>query len=140
MGWRWPSQNTFGMWTELYWTRSSRTKFGVSIHVSRLAGDTLDITCNFLYCDHQGQKRLFDHPVYTRLWFPITVKNNRSKCWDVMPRMLKIGTHFSEKHVASNFSVKNTGSQFLRSTDKYIPDHTSTHPKRIIWCFSDCAS
>jgi len=24
--WRWPSQNTFGMWTVLYWTRSSRTR------------------------------------------------------------------------------------------------------------------
>jgi hypothetical protein len=26
MIWRWPIQNTFGMWTMLYWTRSSRTK------------------------------------------------------------------------------------------------------------------
>jgi hypothetical protein len=53
MSWRWPSQNTFGMWTVLYWTRSSRTHFGVSINVWRLAGDTLNITCNFLYCNHQ---------------------------------------------------------------------------------------
>jgi hypothetical protein len=53
MIWRWPSQNTFGMWTVLYWTRFSRTQFGVSIHVWRLAGDTLKITCNFLYCNHQ---------------------------------------------------------------------------------------
>jgi hypothetical protein len=37
----------------LYWTRSSRTQFGVSINVWRLAGDTLNITCNFLYCNHQ---------------------------------------------------------------------------------------
>ena len=51
--WRWPSQNTFGMWTALYWTRSSRTQFGVSLNVWRLAGDTLNITCNFLYCNHQ---------------------------------------------------------------------------------------
>ena len=50
---RWPSQNTFGMWTVLYWTRSSRTQFGVSINVWRPAGDTLNITCNFLYCNHQ---------------------------------------------------------------------------------------
>jgi hypothetical protein len=35
---RWPSQNTFGMWTVLYWTRSSRILFGVSINVCRLAG------------------------------------------------------------------------------------------------------
>jgi len=52
MIWRWPSQNTFGMWTMLYWTRSSRTQFGVSINVWRLAVDTINITCNFLYCNH----------------------------------------------------------------------------------------
>jgi hypothetical protein len=51
--WRCPSQNTFGMWTVLYWTRSSRTQFGVSINVWRLAGDTLSVACNFLYCIHQ---------------------------------------------------------------------------------------
>jgi hypothetical protein len=62
MIWRWPSQNTFGMWTVLYWKRSSRTQFGVSINVLRLAGDTLNITCNFLYCNHQVH-RLFDNSV-----------------------------------------------------------------------------
>jgi hypothetical protein len=41
------------MWTVLYWTRSSRTQFGVSINVWRLAGDSLNITCNFLYCNRQ---------------------------------------------------------------------------------------
>jgi hypothetical protein len=51
--WRWPSQNTFGMWTVLYWTRSSRTQFGVSINVWRLAGNTLNIACNFLHCNYQ---------------------------------------------------------------------------------------
>jgi hypothetical protein len=53
MIWRWPSQNTFGMWTVLYWIQPSRTEFGVSINVWRLAGDTLNVTCNFLYCNHQ---------------------------------------------------------------------------------------
>ena len=53
MSWRWPSQNTFGMWTVLYWTRSSRTQFGVSTIGWRLEGDILNITCNFLYCNHQ---------------------------------------------------------------------------------------
>ena len=48
----------FGMWTVLYWTRSSRTQFGVSTfhgapNVRRLAEDTLNITWNFLYCNHQ---------------------------------------------------------------------------------------
>jgi hypothetical protein len=53
MIWGWPSQNTLGTWTVLYWTRSSRTQFGLSISVWRLAEDTLNITCNFLYCNHQ---------------------------------------------------------------------------------------
>jgi len=30
-----------------------RKQFGVSINVWRLAGGTLNITCNFLYCNHQ---------------------------------------------------------------------------------------
>ena len=50
---RYFKQNTFGIWTVHYWTRSSRTQFGVTINVWRLAGDTLNITCNFLYCNHQ---------------------------------------------------------------------------------------
>jgi hypothetical protein len=50
---RWPSQNTFGMWTVPYWRQSSRTQFGVAINVWKLAGDTLNITCNFLYCNYQ---------------------------------------------------------------------------------------
>jgi hypothetical protein len=53
MCWRWPSQNTFRMCSVLYWTRSSRTQFDVSINVGRVAGETLNITCNFLYCYHQ---------------------------------------------------------------------------------------
>jgi len=56
MSWRWLSQKTFRMWTVLYWTRSSRTHFCVSINVWRLSGDTLNITCNFLYCNHQVQR------------------------------------------------------------------------------------
>jgi hypothetical protein len=53
MIWRWPSQNTFGMRTVLYWTVSAGTQCGVSINVWRVVGDTLNITCNFLYCNHQ---------------------------------------------------------------------------------------
>jgi hypothetical protein len=41
------------LWTVLYWIQSSRTRFGVSINVWRLAGDTLNITCNILYCNHK---------------------------------------------------------------------------------------
>jgi hypothetical protein len=53
MIWRWTPQNTFGMWIMLYWTRSSRTQFSVSIDVWRLLGHTWNITRNFLYCNHQ---------------------------------------------------------------------------------------
>jgi len=49
---RWPSHDTFGMWTVL-WTGSLGTQFDVSINVWRLAGDTLNITCDFPYCNHQ---------------------------------------------------------------------------------------
>jgi hypothetical protein len=56
MIWRWQSQNTFVMWTVLYWTRSSRTQLGMSINLWRLVGDTLNITRNFLYCNHQVHK------------------------------------------------------------------------------------
>jgi hypothetical protein len=45
-----------------YTEQSSRTRFGESINVWRLARDTLNITCNSLYCNHQVH-RLFDHPV-----------------------------------------------------------------------------
>jgi hypothetical protein len=53
MSLRCPSQNTFGMWSVPYWTRSLRTQFDVSINVWRLAEESLNITCNFLYCNHQ---------------------------------------------------------------------------------------
>jgi hypothetical protein len=36
----------------------------VSINVWRLAGGTLNITCNFLYCNHQVHEEVFYHPVY----------------------------------------------------------------------------
>jgi len=62
--WRWPSQSTFVMWTVLYWTRSSRTHFSVSINVWRLAGDTLNITCNFLYCNHQVYRDFLITPYF----------------------------------------------------------------------------
>ena len=54
-----PSQNTLGMWSVLYSTRSWRTQFGLSIYVWRIAGDTLNITSNFLYCNHQVQRHFY---------------------------------------------------------------------------------
>ena len=58
------------MWTVLYRTRSSNTQFGVSINVWRLAGNTLNITCNFLYCNHQVHRNLNTlYFIYTRIAF-----------------------------------------------------------------------
>jgi hypothetical protein len=62
-------QNTFGMWTVLYRTRSSRTQFGVSINVWRMAGDTLNTTCNFLHCNHQVHRDfLITLYIYVEFW------------------------------------------------------------------------
>jgi hypothetical protein len=61
------------MRTVLYWTRSSRTQFGVSKNVWRLAGDTSNITYNFLYCNRQVHRdflitlyNIIGPPSYTR--------------------------------------------------------------------------
>ena len=55
----------------LYRTRSSKTQFGVSINVWRLAANTLNITCNFLYCNHQVHRDLLItlYFIYTRITF-----------------------------------------------------------------------
>ena len=79
MSWRWPSQNTFGMWTVLYWTRSSRTQFGVSINVWRLAGDTLNITCNFLYCNHHMHRDFLITLHIQLIPAPLPAGNNTTK-------------------------------------------------------------
>ena len=80
MSWSWPSQNTFGMWTVLYWTRSSRTQFDVLINVWRLAGDTLNITCNFLFCNHRVHRdfliTLYNKTIIKRNI--LTIKQNTS--------------------------------------------------------------
>ena len=65
MIWRWPSLITLVMWTVLYWTQSSRTQFGVSINVWKLAVDTLNITCSFLYCNHQVHRDFLITLYYT---------------------------------------------------------------------------
>ena len=38
--------------------QNSRTQFGVSINVWRPAGDTSNITCYFLYCNHKVHRDL----------------------------------------------------------------------------------
>jgi hypothetical protein len=56
-------QSQYSWWSEdghhrtehgpCYTEHGLREQFGVSINVWRLAGDTLNINCNFLYCNHQ---------------------------------------------------------------------------------------
>jgi hypothetical protein len=84
MIWRWPSQNTFEMWTVLYWTRSSRTQFGVPINVWRLAGDTLNITCNFLYCNHQVHR---DFLITLLNGLQLKSKHQHTETWSTAARL-----------------------------------------------------
>ena len=109
MIWRWPSQNTFGMWTVLYWTQ-----FGASINVWRLAGDTLNITCNFLYCNHQ---------VHTD--FLITLYNpDVHKTWFKHPQPLWIHISFlltyRETRVTVPVVTHSIPSSLLTFRSKYV--------------------
>ena len=53
-----------------YTEHGLREQSGVSINVWRLAGDTLNITCNFLYCNHQMHRdfliTLYNEPLGSR--------------------------------------------------------------------------
>jgi hypothetical protein len=44
---------------------SSKTQFGVSKNVWRLAGNTSNITCNYLYCNHQVHKDFLSFCMYS---------------------------------------------------------------------------
>jgi hypothetical protein len=96
---RWPSQNTFGMWTMLYWTQPLRTQFSMSINVWRLVEDNLNITCNFLYCKHQVHRELVIILYYlywclsmwmetVLRWFVVAVKDTYYMCqmWSCLPK------------------------------------------------------
>jgi hypothetical protein len=50
--------------------KKSITQFGVSINVWRLAGDTLNITCNLMYFNHQVHRDLL-----------ITLYNSECSAW-----------------------------------------------------------
>jgi hypothetical protein len=54
-----------------YTEHGLREQFGVSINVWRLAGDNLNITCNFLYCNHQVHRE-FLITLYIIIWNYIT--------------------------------------------------------------------
>jgi hypothetical protein len=50
------------------------TVFGVSIHIWRLVGDTLNITCFFLYCNHQVNRKFLITLYYSYTWYGMTVR------------------------------------------------------------------
>jgi hypothetical protein len=85
ISWRWSSENTFGMWTVLYWTRSSRTQLGVSINVWRLAGDTLNNTCIFQYCNHQVHRDF----LITLYFLKVSSKRALSQ-WNIYPNFYQV--------------------------------------------------
>jgi len=68
-----PSQNTFGMWTMLFWIRSSRTQSGVPLNAWRLAGGTLNITCNFLYWNYQVHRDFLITPYIFQLRYSVFI-------------------------------------------------------------------
>jgi hypothetical protein len=76
---------------------SSRTQFGVSISVWRLVGDNLNITCNFLYCNHQVHR---DSSITCRLGLSEYM---------VLGRILHLERRNCEEtggsHVVSNFTL-----------------------------------
>jgi hypothetical protein len=41
----------------------------VSVNVWRLVRDTLNTTCNFMYCSHRVHKDFFYHSVFLRIFF-----------------------------------------------------------------------
>jgi hypothetical protein len=53
-----------------------RTQFCVSINVWRLAGGTLNITCNFLYCNHQVNRDFLITLYYTVRWLHFLVHDH----------------------------------------------------------------
>jgi len=105
MSWRWTSQNTFGMWTVPYWTRSSRTQFGVSINVWRLAGDTLNITCNFLYRNHQVHRDFL-----ITLYFLLS--SDHHKVDDLQSHKTNSSVQASPSHLAYIISINEAGVLF----------------------------
>jgi len=53
-------------------TSFEKKQFSVSINVWRLAGNTLNITCNFLYCNHQVHRDF----LITLHEVPVPLSNN----------------------------------------------------------------
>jgi hypothetical protein len=118
MIWRWPSQNTFRMWTVLYWTRSSRTQFGVSINVWRLVGDTLNITCNFLYCKHQVH-------LYIAVGRQMTARISRTSNLYFSQSIWRIVCQHRHNFYRNYFSAWGSLKRFCTFSDPWVASLTS---------------
>jgi hypothetical protein len=126
MIWRWSSQNTFGMWTVLYWTRSSRTQFGVSTNVWRLAGDTFNITCNFLYCNHQVHRDFLITLYLVRIFFFFLWRRGPMRA--VASSFFRFLDHTQRRNTVGRFSLDEC------STHRRVPYLTTrnTHNRQHI--------
>ena len=133
MSWRRPSQNTFGMWTVLYWTRSSRTQFGVSINVWRQAGDTWNITCNFLYCNHHQVHRDFLITLYLRSVWASHIDVGVTLDWQNPISSFQHEMYWIEGLISS---VDNTLMQYVqRIQTQHQPqiNHSHIHTRHVQW-------
>jgi hypothetical protein len=98
--WTWWLQSPHNWWFEdghhrihlecgpFYTKHGLRKQFGVSINVWGLAGDTLNITCNFLYCNYQVHK-LFDHPVLYLQVYIVRRKGFHDWCHKMLGYLLR---------------------------------------------------
>jgi hypothetical protein len=105
----------------LYWTRSSRTQFGVSINVWRLGGDTSNSTCNFLNCKHQVHRD-----------FLITLYNTMSVLFlDIAQRRTVIAYRRSGQSIGSISRAKTSLSlkMWPRCSETSARNYHSTRPK-----------
>jgi len=117
ISWRWLSQNTIRMWTVLYWTRSSRTHFGVSINVWRLAGDKLNITWNFMYCKHQVHREFVITLYINNRSLEILVGSNTSKPRYNVTTLITHTTHRTEttSNTLSRFTAAKCSEQTVNN-------------------------
>jgi hypothetical protein len=128
MIWRWPSQNTFGLWTVLCWTRSSRTQVGVSIYVWRLAGTlwTLLVTLSIVLT---SCTEIFWSPcIYIFVYMGLQVKYRYS--W---PSLMNLNflDRFSKNALISIIMKIRSGSRFV--------PYEQTDVMKLIVAFSNFA-
>jgi hypothetical protein len=84
----------------------------VSINVWKLAEDTLIITSNFLYSNHQVH-RLFDYPVYSFLWEVVRPAGSESRTkTEGHPLLTQRSAAFETKRNVSKNLKMFSGSKF----------------------------